>query len=594
MKHLLCGIAIATMSFSAFAQTLIPKQDEKGKFGYVDQTGNWIVKAKYSEAGQFAGKYAFVRKNQDFGLINNAGEELVKPKYKYIITLNSTSSCIFCNDTNNSESLYFDFSNGLNFKITNHEIKRIQDWYSLNYFEKTYSYDIDSETIDKYLAKIFGGDWWGSESYRLILNVNLKKPYTKDDETITSLSFTKRSSYNRPDPWTISEDGRTILAEKYIKNKQNGRDYLTQFLIRDGEIIASGNLIEKNGEYFEKKFGVTGNGQNFEYFKRLSNGKYTLDNVEFGESITKEYTDIRTIGDEYLVLNDNGVWSLRLLYRGNNKTEYIFKNPGDSVPELTAYGNQCIIKDNGKYGLFSSDLLLPCEYDEIFPIGDGMYQITKGPKTELYSTWLNATNIDFSNKKYEVVFATRTLKEVIIRDKATKKEGFMREGKIIVPAVNDSIEILTHFGFDNIYAYSKRGIKYVFNSSTGKVIADGNRYNSFRKTSNGSVFIVKKGKKVGIIDGESGKVIAPAIYDQYEMFGSKGNHLMSTSVGTQTTFTVYDRNGIKKASKTFINDGSYRVARAAAAFMEAWCGSAKWDESDSTASANEVYYIKLR
>lgn len=38
------------------------------------------------------------------------------------------------------------------------------------------------------------------------------------------------------------------------------------------------------------------------------------------------------------------------------------------------------------------------------------------------------------------------------------------------------------------------------------------------------MFIVKKGKKVGFIDGENGKVIAPAIYDQYEMFGSKGNH----------------------------------------------------------------------
>lgn len=239
-------------------------------------------------------------------------------------------------------------------------------------------------------------------------------------------------------------------------------------------------------------------------------------------------------------------------------------------------------------------MLLPCEYDAILPIGDGMYQITKGPKTELYSTWLNATNIDFSNKKYEVVFATNTLDEVIIRDKATKKEGFMKDGKIIVPAVNYSIEIIARWGFDNIYAYSKKGVKYLFNSSTGKVIADGNRYDSFRKTYNGIVFIVKKGKKVGIIDGESGKVIAPAIYDQYEMFGSKGNHLMSTTVGTRTTFTVYDRNGIKKTYKTFINDGSYRVARAAAAFMESWCGFAKWYEADSTASANGVYYIKLR
>lgn len=74
-----------------------------------------------------------------------------------------------------------------------------------------------------------------------------------------------------PDPWTISEDGRTILAEKYKKDPKNDRKYLTKYLIRDGEIIASGNLLEKNGEYYEKKFGETGNGRTFTYNKRLSN-----------------------------------------------------------------------------------------------------------------------------------------------------------------------------------------------------------------------------------------------------------------------------------------------------------------------------------
>lgn len=58
------------------------------------------------------------------------------------------------------------------------------------------------------------------------------------------MSFT--TSYNRrPDPWTISEDGRTILAEKYKKDPKNDRKYLTKYLIRDGVIIASGNLLEK-------------------------------------------------------------------------------------------------------------------------------------------------------------------------------------------------------------------------------------------------------------------------------------------------------------------------------------------------------------
>lgn len=77
-------LSLMTIEFSgnAYSQSLTPKLDaNKGKWGYVDASGKWIVKPAYDDAAAFKGmpdgsKAAFVKKNGTIGYIDQSG----KPK----------------------------------------------------------------------------------------------------------------------------------------------------------------------------------------------------------------------------------------------------------------------------------------------------------------------------------------------------------------------------------------------------------------------------------------------------------------------------------------------------------------------------------
>lgn len=69
--------------WTAYAQTLSPKQDEKkGKWGYVDQSGKWIIKPKYTHASPFKYGVGRVEKDGNVGYVNEKGKELLKCKYE--------------------------------------------------------------------------------------------------------------------------------------------------------------------------------------------------------------------------------------------------------------------------------------------------------------------------------------------------------------------------------------------------------------------------------------------------------------------------------------------------------------------------------
>lgn len=71
---LLTGGAIA-------AQELVPVQNEKGKWGYVDADGKKVINYSYESAGVFIDGMALVRKGDKWGYIDPAGREVIKIKY---------------------------------------------------------------------------------------------------------------------------------------------------------------------------------------------------------------------------------------------------------------------------------------------------------------------------------------------------------------------------------------------------------------------------------------------------------------------------------------------------------------------------------
>jgi hypothetical protein len=74
------------MSYSSFAQNNellpLPFQAQNGQFGYKNASQQIIIEAHFDEVSLFAGSYAFVKKNDVWGIINTRGKIVIPPAYE--------------------------------------------------------------------------------------------------------------------------------------------------------------------------------------------------------------------------------------------------------------------------------------------------------------------------------------------------------------------------------------------------------------------------------------------------------------------------------------------------------------------------------
>jgi hypothetical protein len=57
---------------------------EKGKWGYIDNKGNWIISPKYDSCDQFKTGYGRVRNSGKWGIVDKTGQEIFETKYENI------------------------------------------------------------------------------------------------------------------------------------------------------------------------------------------------------------------------------------------------------------------------------------------------------------------------------------------------------------------------------------------------------------------------------------------------------------------------------------------------------------------------------
>ena len=75
---------LACFSASPVFAALILDRNEKGKYGYVDDSGAVVLKHDYNEAYPFADGMAKVRKGNKWGFIDSQGKEIIEIKYSEI------------------------------------------------------------------------------------------------------------------------------------------------------------------------------------------------------------------------------------------------------------------------------------------------------------------------------------------------------------------------------------------------------------------------------------------------------------------------------------------------------------------------------
>ncbi|MDR1542804.1 MAG: WG repeat-containing protein [Prevotellaceae bacterium] len=82
-KFTILLIFILFTSLQAFAQ-LVPQEDSNEKVGFVNEAGQYVIKAQFDDAGNFDNGIARVQKGSKYGFINEIGEYVVKPKYSSV------------------------------------------------------------------------------------------------------------------------------------------------------------------------------------------------------------------------------------------------------------------------------------------------------------------------------------------------------------------------------------------------------------------------------------------------------------------------------------------------------------------------------
>lgn len=84
IKKAMTLLMIAIVSTGViFAQSVTPKQNDKGKWGIVDNTGKWVAKAEYTTIEPYEDGYYLMKKDGKWGLLRPNGKKALDCKYTH-------------------------------------------------------------------------------------------------------------------------------------------------------------------------------------------------------------------------------------------------------------------------------------------------------------------------------------------------------------------------------------------------------------------------------------------------------------------------------------------------------------------------------
>jgi hypothetical protein len=84
MKIVIYILIFLTLISCADENKLVSPVKFEGKYGFIDENGDWLIKPSFDSTGVFFKGFADVYKNEKAGLINSNGKLVVEYKYEYI------------------------------------------------------------------------------------------------------------------------------------------------------------------------------------------------------------------------------------------------------------------------------------------------------------------------------------------------------------------------------------------------------------------------------------------------------------------------------------------------------------------------------
>ena len=445
MRYAMMLVIMLFAALSATAQNLHPKQDEKkGTWGYVDNSGKWVVKPKYSSAAEFKGSVGKVEKDGAIGFVDAKGKEVLKCKYSRVAcSIEEKDYAIMAQEKNNPDKWLL-FYPGQNAKFNYEVTKKIEtdkgalllkgDMSAAVFWSDptaaTVSIVLDKDGIITLFEK--GGDFTKANQYYIYEN-----------------------SYKNPnnEEYLYSADGKLLFKARDIKTENNG--------------FASFRKIDSDTTYYmspERKI----------YKKIYSTGDEILAQSNDGDAIYLENSGMlidrfeRVIVVDYGYNDDNLKWSNGFYFFKDGKwgfnngrykiLKYTTAGTKDKAPKWSYDGLKHIIysvDEQNKHGILKEDgtVMIPCEYDSlsIMHAGGSGYIIKchKGGKMLSY-TWEWDKEYKQLTKlgEYDDIYRFRSYDFIV--EKNGKKGVMAKTGKVLVPVRYCSIGLLVDAGSTGI------------------------------------------------------------------------------------------------------------------------------------------------
>ncbi len=511
---------------------------EEGKYGYIDESGDYAIEAKYDQAWSFIRGSAVVKEKGLYGLIDKDGKYIVEPTYDSIIPF--SSSCLIVS----KDSLFGFIATGDGKMIIKPAFEKVFYYTSrLCVVQKGNSLGIVNENA-KMVCPVIMQDFKEMFGFGAICIQQ-----DTSDEVTMLLSLIQGGGSTKKG--MLNTRGEVIVTPKYddlFDDVSNGFYYSfmnapntaadTSFLEDDLSVsVGTYGIIDTTGKIISEPVYEEMPVYGDKMFRVKKNGKYGYINMNGAMVIPPAYEyavafgegkAIVSIGSKVSIIDNTGKILVEDLGPGSGM--YRFSNGLARCRSLEGkYGyldatgkrviepsldiaddfenNRAIVSVNNRYGLIdrTGKWIVPNEYDFFYDLGDGYYQTkTEDGKTGVIDSLGNV----ILEPAFDEVFHIQ--KPYFTVEKDGLNGCYDLKGKEIYPPVSSR----------GVYFYTGQCIvikeeKYGLIDSTGKVLIP-TKYDSIGYFFKGRASVLS-GRKFGAVDSTGKEFIAPK-YEELRPF----------------------------------------------------------------------------
>lgn len=476
ISFLMMGIAIVD------AQTLIPHQNKKGKWGYVNLDGKKEIDYKFNEAFPFINGKAKVKKGDKWGYIDVKSKEVIKIKYSEMYEWNgdyckiAEGGSVKDGILTNAKWGYINRRGEVIIKAEYDEIGLFKD--GLAYVMKGGKYGYLNDDFHVLIPCKYAAVGSFNERGYLWVNEGGKFDKKKNRDFVKGGKF---GVYKRNGDLVVPVKYKTIGSFSELASDANP---LMAAIYNDPEYLKQLRKIKKDG------YGLM----------RIKVNPFSFNtSSDFDFSETKKYVDSHTkeLNESYL------------------------KNMSEADRKLA--------KECGSFELLTYNLLSPQKFCKLLmPENDYIVVSNKfgfsSLNGEMYKYNYNKSNEKYFHKigildgdgnellppgKYELAYCPNDGFIPIARQKKKMIQSNyynIKSGKLLFKDWND-IEVITPFEKGNAVIATHK-VQYLINKEGRKISNDYSLILPMRE----SVYVVKNGEKCGIIDSLGHEIIAPTYH----------------------------------------------------------------------------------